>query len=46
MIFEVALTVAAVMPYLVVGMTAFIRDMVLAAFAMMMPAASRYSRRR
>jgi hypothetical protein len=44
MIFEVALIVAAVMPYLVAQMTAFVRDMVLAAFAMMMPAASRYSR--
>ena len=44
MIFEVVLTVAAVMPYLVVGITAFIRDMVLAAFSMMMPAASRCSR--
>ena len=44
MIFEVVLTVAAVMPYLVVGVTAFVRDMVLAAFAMMMPAASRCSR--
>ena len=44
MIFEVALIVAAVMPYFVVGITAFVRDMVLTAFAMMMPAASRYSR--
>ena len=44
MTFEVPLMVAAVMPCPVVGITAFIRDMVLAAFAMMMPAASRYSR--
>jgi hypothetical protein len=32
MIFEVALIVAAVMPYLVAGITAFVRDMVFAAF--------------
>jgi hypothetical protein len=41
MIFEVALIVAAAMPYLVVGITAVVRDMVLAAFAVMMPAAPR-----
>jgi hypothetical protein len=41
MIFEVALIVAAVMPYLVAGITAFVRDMVFAAFAVIMPAASR-----
>ena len=42
MIFEVALIVAAVVMYLVVGIAAFVRDVVLAAFAMMMmPAASR-----
>ena len=41
MIFEVALIVAAVVMYLVVGITAFVRNVVLAAFAMMMPAASR-----
>lgn len=43
MVFEVAPIVAAVMMHLVVGITAFVRGMVLAAFAMMMPA-SRYSR--
>ena len=41
MTFEVALMVAAVMPYLVVGITAFVCDTVFAAFAVMMPAASR-----
>ena len=41
MIFEVALMVAAVMPYPVAGITAFVGDMVFAAFAVMMPAASR-----
>jgi len=41
MIFEVAPIVAAVVMYPEVGITAFVRDMVLAAFAVMMPAASR-----
>jgi len=42
MIFEVV--VAAVMRHGVVEMTTFIRDVVLAAFAVMMSAASRYRR--
>jgi hypothetical protein len=41
-IFEVV--VAAVMMYGVVGITTSVRHMVLAAFAVMMPAASRYRR--
>ena len=41
MTFEIALMVAAVMPYPVAGITAFVGDMVFAAFAVMMPAASR-----
>jgi hypothetical protein len=41
MLFEVAPIVAAVVMYLVVGITAFVRDVVFAAFAVMMAAASR-----
>ena len=41
MTFEVALMVAAVMPYPVAGITAFVGDMVFAAFAVMMPATAR-----
>jgi hypothetical protein len=45
MIIEVALMVAAAMMCPVVEITAVIADMVLAAFTVMMPAASRYRRR-
>ena len=41
MTFEVPLMVATVMPYPIAGITAFIREMVFAAFAVMMSAASR-----